>query len=180
MSGINTDPDDFLRLFSEFTHTAYRLEVRRAYGVPDEDIPFQRFLAGEDPGVDWLRPWLDLMARQTGQGKRVERVRVVDEPPSDYLRWEIANTPHNLGAGEDIRYLSRPRAVSLGLPDYDYWVFDSSLLVQLRFAEDSDRFLGFETSEDPAELVRHAQWRDAAWHYALTFESYRARGFPTG
>ncbi|MGP3969229.1 DUF6879 family protein [Streptomyces sp. 6N223] len=168
---INRDPDAFLQLFRDFAHTAFRLEVRAGYGVADEDAPYQQFLAGEDPGIEWLRPWLDLMSEQTGQGKRVERVRVVDEPPSDYLRWELVNTPHNLRAGEDIRYLTRRRAEDLGLPPYDYWVFDSSLLVFLRFGDD-DRFLGFDSTREPAALVEHLRWRDAAWHHALTYARY--------
>ena len=170
--GVNPSGSDFLTLFSDFRHTAYRLEVRRSYGVAEEDESFQRFLKGEDPGIDWFRPWLRLMAEQTGSGKRVERVRVVDDPPSDYLQFEIVNTPHNLRAGEDIRYLRRSRAHELELPDYDYWVFDSRLLVFLRF-DASDRFLGFERTDDQAEVLRHLQWRDAAWHHAVRYEDYR-------
>lgn len=172
---IHDDPDAFLRLFSDFSHTAYRLEVRRAYGVLEEDLPYQQYLGGEDPGLDWFQPWLDLMSEQTGQGKRIERVRIVDEPPSDYLRWEIKNTPHNLRAGEDIRYLMRRHAKQLDLPDYDYWVFDSSLLVLLRF-DDHDRYLGFQTTEDTGAVVEHLRWRDAAWHHALTFSRYTDEG----
>ncbi|GGO85243.1 DUF6879 family protein [Wenjunlia tyrosinilytica] len=171
MGEPNSDPDSFLALFTDFEHTAYRLEVRTSYGVAGEDEPYQRFLAGDDPGVSWLQPWLDVMSEQTGQGKRVERVRVVDDPPSDYLRWELANTPHNLKAGEDIRYLSREKAMELRLPQYDYWVFDSRLLVSLRFDKD-DRFLGFESDDDAGAVLLHLQWRDAAWHHALTFEQY--------
>jgi hypothetical protein len=171
MGELITDGDAFLDLFSGFEHTAYRLEVRRSYGVAEEDEPFRRFLAGDEPGDEWLRPWLELMAGQTGMGKRVERVRVVDDPPSDYLRFEIANTCLNIEAGEDIRYLPRDMAQRMRLPEYDYWIFDSRFLVLLRF-DDSDRFLGFERSADPDSVLRHLQSRDAAWHHALTFDRY--------
>jgi hypothetical protein len=171
MAKLITDGDAFLALFSEFAHTAYRLEVRRSYGVAEEDRPFQSFLDGRDPGEEWLRPWLDLMHEQTAQGKRVERVRVVDDPPSDYLRFEIANTPRNLAAGEDIRYLQRNVARKLRLPEFDHWIFDSRFLVCLRF-DGSDRFLGFERSDDIGSVLRHLQFRDAAWHHALPFDEY--------
>lgn len=171
MTGTNTDGDAFLALFSHFKHTAFRLEVRAMYGTVGEDEPFRQFLAGEEPSQEWLQPRLDLMTEQTRRGKRVERVRVVDEPPSEYLRFELFNTPHNRDAGEDIRHLTRSAAVALELPDYDYWVFDSRLLVFLRFADD-DRFLGFEETDDPAAVLSHPQARDAAWHHALTFEDY--------
>lgn len=171
-SGRVADPDRFTGLFTTFTATAYRLEVRRAYGVPDEDVPFQEYLAGRDPGTAWLRPWLELMARQTGMGKRVERVRFVDTPPSPYLRWEIHCTPHNLAAGEDIRYLPRPVARRLALPDHDYWLFDNALVAVLDF-DAQDRFLGFRTTTDPAAVAQHLAWQRAAWRHALPHDRYR-------
>ncbi|ROT32387.1 DUF6879 family protein [Micromonospora sp. HM5-17] len=162
MAKVVSDPDAFRKLFVDFEHTAFKFEVRRAYGLPSEDLPFQQFLNGEDPGVEWLRDWLDLMREQTSTGKRVERVRVVDDPPSDYLRFEIFITPHNIAAGEDIRYLDRARARELQLPNHDFWLFDSRTLAILHFGED-DAFLGFEMVEDTDELLRHCYWRDVAW-----------------
>lgn len=164
----------FLDLFRRFEFTAYRLEVRTAYAVPDEDEGYARFLAGQDPGLDWFEPWLNLMREQTGLGKRIERVRLIDDPPSDYLRFELWGTPHNLAAGEDIRYLDRGGADQLGLPGYDYWLFDSRLLARLQFGE-RNRFLGVTLDERPAEVAQHGYWRDAAWHHAESFSRYIER-----
>ncbi|MFF3129749.1 DUF6879 family protein [Streptomyces sp. NPDC057908] len=167
----------FLRLFEDFAHSAFRLEVRTSYGIPDEDEPYRRFLAGEDPGLDWFAPWLDLMRAETRKGKRIERVRVIDTPPSDYLRFELWGTPHNLAAGEDIRYLGRDQAKELDLPDYDFWVFDSRAVARLQFGE-HDRFLGVVLSDEPADVLRHVQWREVAWHHAITFEDYERENTP--
>ncbi|PSL08160.1 hypothetical protein CLV30_101127 [Haloactinopolyspora alba] len=173
MAGLITG-DAFTDLFREFAHTAYRLEVRRAYDTEADDT-LPRFLAGEEPDLPWFQPWLDLMVEQTGQGKRVERVRVVDDPPSDYLRFEMWLNPHNQAAGEDIRYLHRHTAAQLGLPGYDYWLFDSRILAKLEFDDDGDRFLGVTLDDTPTEVVTHNYWRDAAWHYAETFDTYQQR-----
>jgi hypothetical protein len=175
MADIIADPAAFQRLFVDFQHAAFKLEVRRSYGIPSEDAPFQEFLRGADPGIEWLRPWLDLMKSQTSTGKRVERVRVVDERPSDYLRFEMSVTPHNLDVGEDIRFISRSDAKKFDLPDYDFWLFDSQRVVFLHFTDD-DRFLGFTTTEDTANVLRHCRWRDAAWTRASTFGEYRRSG----
>jgi hypothetical protein len=163
---------DFLDLFRRFEHAAFRLEVRRSYGIPEEDEPYQRFLAGEDPGLYWFQPWLTLMRQATSAGKRVERVRLIDEPPSDYLRFELWGTPYNLDAGEDIRYLPRTTAADLRLPGYDFWLFDNRLVAKVEFTRD-DVFLGATLSKDPGDILRHARWRDAAWHHAITFSRYR-------
>ncbi|MFE7243768.1 DUF6879 family protein [Streptomyces sp. NPDC057565] len=167
----------FLQLFRDFRHVAFRLEVRTSYGIPDEDEPYRRFLAGDDPGLDWFAPWLDLMREETGTGKRVERVRVIDSPPSDYLRFELWGTPNNLAAGEDIRYLARDQAEAAGLPNYDYWLFDARTVARLRF-DDHDRFLGVFLYDDPEDVLRHVQWREAAWHHAITFEDYQKEHAP--
>ncbi|KMS77647.1 hypothetical protein ACZ91_63955 [Streptomyces regensis] len=161
----------FLRLFEEAESSAYRLETRVSYGIPDEDEPYAQFLAGEDPGTDWFEPWLVLMRSVTSRGTRVERVRIIDSPPSDYLRFELWGTPHNLSAGEDIRYLDRSAAVQLGLPTYDYWVFDDRLVARLQFGA-HDRFLGVLLSDDPEDARRHMEWRSIAWEHAVTFSTY--------
>lgn len=104
------------------------------------------------------------MIRQaTVEGKRFARVRVVTVPLTDYSRFGLYCARYTNAAGEDIRYLARQDAV--GLPDYDYWLFDSRKLVRMHFDAD-ETFLGGEIIDDPAVIVQHNYWRDAAWHHA--------------
>ncbi|MGW0660320.1 DUF6879 family protein [Streptodolium elevatio] len=107
-----------------FEHTAWRLESRRAYGVASETEALQAFMRGEDVS-DPGRPWLGMVREQVKQGKRIERVRVVDEPPTDYQRFLLADVEDSIAAGEDIRFLWRSDAETAGLPSRDFWVFDS-------------------------------------------------------
>ena len=164
--------EDFTDLFRRYRHTAWRLETRSHYGKLNEDQPFQDWSAGKDPGLEWFKPWLHMMREELATGKRMERVRLIDDPPSDYLRWELWGTPYNLGVGEDIRYLPRDHPIVAELPDHDFWVFDSRTVARLEFA--GDRFLGASLSEDPGYVLAALQARDAAWHHALTFTEYMA------
>jgi hypothetical protein len=154
------------QLFSAFEHTAFRLEVRESYYEREQ---LGQFLAGERIDLTDMQPWLGLMARLRAEGKRVERVRVVSEPHSDYTRFGLWLCRYNTQAGEDIRYL--PRHHAAGLPDHDYWLFDSRRLYRMHFDE-SDDLLGAELIEDLAEVVRHSFWRDAAWHHAIPYFNY--------
>ncbi|MFL1431607.1 MULTISPECIES: DUF6879 family protein [unclassified Nocardiopsis] len=163
---------DFTDLFRRNRHTAWRLETRTYYGKLDEDRPFQEWLTGKEPDLEWFTPWLRMVREETATGKRMERVRLIDDPPSDYLRWELWGTPYNLGAGEDIRYLPRTHPIVAELPDHDFWVFDSRTVARLAF--DGDRFLGVHLSEEPSEILAALQARDAAWHHALPFTEYMA------
>jgi len=160
--------------FGSFERTACRFEVRRAYGMEAaEALCYREFLAGADPGAEWMRPWLDLIGRQVATGKRVQRVRVTDTPPSDYLRFEMYMTRNNAEAGEDIRYLHRLRALRLGLPSHDYWLFDSAVLVTLEF-DSEDQFLGVVVDRGDATVKEHVGWWDAAVRYAMKLDSYAA------
>src|SRR5260370_212294 len=64
---------------------------------------FDRFLEGattQRPELDGGRPWLGQIARFAAEGKHVSRVRVLDEPPSDYQRWELWAAQWHAEVGE--------------------------------------------------------------------------------
>jgi hypothetical protein len=157
-----------------FEHTAFRLEVRDRYDASYENESLRRFLAGEQDGLRWMQSWLVMLRDLAVQGRRFARVRVVSLPLTDYSRFGVWCAQFTNGAGEDIRYLTRDQAQSEGLPAHDYWLFDSRILVRLHF-DDEDRFIGGEAIEDPAVIVQHNYWRDAAWHKAVRPDDFAAR-----
>ncbi|WP_337824391.1 DUF6879 family protein [Amycolatopsis sp. A1MSW2902] len=162
---------EFGNLFRTFEHTAYRLELRDQYNIPHEEEPLAKFLAGE-PDASYHEGWLHMIREATAEGRRFSRVRVVSFPLTDYTRFAMWVAGYTREAGDDIRYITREQAV--GLPDYDYWLFDSSRLYKMHF-DDEDHFLGAEAVEDPAVVVQHNHWRDAAQHHATTREEFVAK-----
>jgi hypothetical protein len=163
--------DAFRRLFDNFERTARRLETRDRYSSPVDDRTVRQFLAGEALDLGWVAPWFDRVRAATAAGKRFERVRVVTEPLSDYKRYEMVVCRHTVAAGEDIRYLPRTQARALGLPDSDFWVFDSATLALLHFT-DADVFRGAELVHDPDEVARHERWIDVAQQHAIPYAQY--------
>jgi Family of unknown function (DUF6879) len=172
------DDMQFRAFFHTFDHTAWRLEVRDVYKDPGEVELLERYRAGERSDspftVEWFKPWADLVRGWTDTRKRMERVRVVTEPHSEYISWEMDLAHLNVEAGEDIRYLPRPRAEGLGLPYEDFWLFDSKFAVVLHLDDEGVR-LGVEMIDDPIEVLRRCQWRDAAWHHAIPFREYASQ-----
>ncbi|KQC37000.1 hypothetical protein UK82_17405 [Frankia sp. ACN1ag] len=162
---------EFDRLFRSFEHTAFRLEARDDYLVSYEAEALRQFVAGEEVDLGWFQDWLAMIGGATAEGRRFTRVRVVTVPLSDYSRFGVFCSQYTNAAGEDIRYLPRDQAASL--PDYDYWLFDSRLLVRMHFADDLT-FLGGEVITDPAIVVQHSYWRDAAWHRAVRRDDFAA------
>ena len=139
--------------------------MRDRYDSSYETDSLHKFLAGEDDELPWMQDWLAMIREATSKGRRFSRVRVVSMPLSDYSRFGVWCAQFTNGAGEDIRYLVRDEADAVGLPNHDYWLFDSSKLVRMHF-DDADRFLGGEIVEDAAVIVEHNYWRDTAWHFA--------------
>ncbi|MEU1421458.1 DUF6879 family protein [Kitasatospora sp. NPDC005751] len=160
--------------FNDFGHTAFRLETRRGYAVDVGTERYERFQRGEPLPFEADNPWHTNVRRQTAAGKRFERVRLVDDPPTLGQRFLLASGLGNVEAGEDIRNLPRAAAERLALPDFDFWLFDSRTLVRFHFDAD-DNTLGVEITEDPSEVLAACQARDAAWHFAVPTRDYAAR-----
>ncbi|GAA2715211.1 MULTISPECIES: DUF6879 family protein [Streptomyces] len=154
-------------LFKEFEHTAWRLETRREYASDRNGDNWKRWQAGERLGFDPRHPWHANVRAQVEAGKRFQRVRIVDDPPTEGQRFLLATARSNITAGEDIRVLPRAEAERLGLPDFDFWLFDSRILARFHFSDDGTT-LGVELTEEPSDVLRACQVRDVAWH----------RGFP--
>lgn len=162
---------DFDALFVGFEHTAWRLETRDAYLVDDEVAPLRAFLAGDDVDLAWFAGWLETIRSAVARGRRFERVRVVPEPLTDYLRFEAWLCQYNVAAGEDIRYMPLDQARALGLPDDDFWLFDSRRLARLHF-DDAGRPQGAEMIDDAGAVARAEQIRAVAWPRAIPFQQW--------
>lgn len=130
-------------------------------------------MAGEPDDLAWFRDWLSLVRQATAAGRLFSRVRVVTVPLTDYSRFGLWGSGHTAEAGEDIRYLTRDKAEEVGLPECDYWLFDSRKLIVMQFDED-DRFVRAEVVEDPAVIVEHNYWRDVARHHAVIRDEFAA------
>ncbi|MGE7387489.1 DUF6879 family protein [Streptomyces sp. NPDC004126] len=86
----------------------------------------------------------------------------------------LASGLGNVEAGEDIRNITRTDAVRHGLPDFDFWLFDSRTMVKFTFDTDGHT-LGVYVIEDPMEVLAACQARDVAWHFAIPTAEFMAQ-----
>jgi hypothetical protein len=168
---------EFSRMLESFSHSAWRLETYDTYHLDYEATDFQQFLAGRSAPpteISWWRPWLDMVTAMTREGKRVGRVRILAEPPTDYQRWELWAAPWHAQAGEQIGYLTRTQANALGLPTrYDWWLLDEQAVIVMRFDE-TGRIAGKDLVTDPGIVAEHREWRDLAVRHAVPAEEFTA------
>lgn len=132
--------------------SAFRLESRRRYALTYEAHMFDDFVAGRnihDPAAaEWFRPWLDMVRTSPAQW---QRVRIIDEPATDYQRFAAWCGKWNTAAGEDIRYLPRVWANRSGILSDDWWLFDETTVVRMLF-DDFDDIASYELIDAPAEV----------------------------
>ncbi len=176
-AGTPVTEEEFGTLLATFRASAFRLETRSHYALDYEAADFDDFLAGHPaapPDVSWWRPWLDRIAEMTRiEGKTISRVRIVDDPPSDYQRWELWAGRWHAEAGERIGYLTRPAAVALGLPGGDWWLLDDRRVILMAF-DAAGRIAGKTITGDEEIVARYRAWRDLAVRNAIPAEQLTA------
>jgi hypothetical protein len=162
--------EEFSEQLRDYSHTALRAELQPFYWVAGEREPFQWFLDGHPSPpseVEGARAWLDQVTAQHAQGKRMERFRIHQEPPTDYQRWMRWSGKWNIAAGERINYLTTDQATAAGLltgvAQRDWWLFDDNRLMVLTHNEEGRR-IHTELITDETELNRARAWWDLAVH----------------
>lgn len=168
-----TDPE-FIKLFTTFESSVFRLETLQTYAVGYEDKPFRDFMAGKPKYTDEAhQEWVNLILKNVAAGKSMSRVHVIEEPLTDYLKFEML-WPYrdNVDAGDDIGLV----VVSQGdwpntLPRQDFWLFDDRLAADMRYDE-KHGFVEAEVSDDQEFVEKRVQWRDEAKRLSIVYEDY--------
>ena len=119
------DGPAFEARFDSFRATAVRLETLPAYsvgGAEGERIEAWRLgLARPERSVR-TDPWLARIAATTiNNGKSWRRVRVFDDPPTDYQRYQVVSYQEAQAVGDEVVIASR---AVVGEAVVDAWVFD--------------------------------------------------------
>lgn len=156
---------------------AFHLEVQDAYSTPDEAGPFALFLAGRPDDLEWHRPWLDLVRDVTASGVAVDRIRAISVPHGDYTRWGLSLAPHNIAAGEDIRWLPRRLVEDSQLPADDFWLLDDHRVMFTVF-EPGGRFADGAFTSDATIAAYCRSVRDDLWPIAISHHEYAIDGRP--
>ena len=175
---------DFKEPFLAFTKSAFRLETLPEYRVEYEESMIADYLAGkaveyENEEVNW---WLDMVRDRTTSGMTMSRVHVVNEPLTDYLRFELGVAyPKTSAAGEEIRLISDNDFDDLCDEDefdvafnrwgaLDFWLFDDSRLFLMDYADDGT-WLAVNESFDEDDIKDAMRIRDAVMTQSSPFIS---------
>ncbi|MET8824804.1 DUF6879 family protein [Streptomyces sp. NPDC004610] len=166
-------PEQFARLFENFQHSAWHLEMRRRYAVDEATDTYAQFARGEQPTWDLETPWSQMIRAKTQDGAHVGRVRIVDSPPTPGQLYLLAHAVKNAALGEEVGNMWRADAEQLNLPNEDFWIFDSHIVASCLF-DDDDNLTGAELITEPARVNQYNRLRDVARHFAVPYEQFNA------
>jgi hypothetical protein len=163
-------PEELGKLFETFTSSAFRLETLPEYRVPQEVESVAAWRAGKPkPTSHAERPWLTTVRNAVARGARMQRVRLVSPPLTEYQERQFAWAyPENSEAGESILILDHDVP---GLLAVDFWLFDETTAVVLEY-DDAGRFLRPVVA---ATVAPYRQARDMALKSSAPFREYRLR-----
>ncbi|MGH3646715.1 MAG: DUF6879 family protein [Micromonosporaceae bacterium] len=149
------------------------LETRDSYGTETELPQIAKWRRGEPDDYAWMEWYLEMLRGHAAAGRRCRRARVVSEPVSEYQRWTMSHVEVFIEAGEDIRYVARPRLTNVALPGSgDFYVFDDELVLFLHYAG-SGLNAYFETTDDPQVVATCQKAFETVWEMAPPFREYQ-------
>jgi hypothetical protein len=166
------DSDEWMALFTGVQSSWFRLETLQVYDVGYENEEFETFLRTGQLDRD-IGPWQQMISTHRHAGRQLRRVHVIEEPLTDYLRYELAAYQHNGRAGEDIRLIPvRHGQWPSDLPqNFDFWLFDDSDVWTMTY-DDAGRFLSADRATDTQLVNQCRQWRDVALAHSIPQTDY--------
>jgi hypothetical protein len=160
-----------------FRKSAFRLEARQYYDSPKERDWLERWKqTGEVPAfAPDNDPWCRLVAEAKAAGKTMQRVRLVKEPPTDYVRFELQCQHHSVEAGEDIRVAVVKPVWDFAVNDdplsdmFDFWLFDEETVVALEYDHEGRFINAYEVTDGD---FRYRAYRNMALRRSIPLKEY--------
>lgn len=120
--------------FLNFKKYAFRLELLQEYDVPEEKESFGRFLRTGEVKDDNRDEWASIIQSAISRGATMNRVHVIKEPLSDYIRFELTAYKFNIKEGEKVFLLSQKEFDELKMSiNSDFWLFDDELVLEMNY-----------------------------------------------
>lgn len=156
ISGGNEAVAAWEMLLAEATSKVFKVELLQDYTAIDDGPSLQAWMAGDTKRAkelarEQMLPWLE---QRRAMGVEVRRIRIIEEPFTRYLDWEIAclYPVFEETRTERIELIHRTKASAVQLPSADYWTFDDRVALQWIFG-DRNKTMGALITDHPDELA---------------------------
>lgn len=175
MTGLVTG-DEFEQRIRASRRIVFRLETLQEYRGSGEDEWIEAFEAGatQPPPEPAQDEWEAMIRGMTAAGTLFQRVHVVLEPLTRYLRFELAWAyPPNVAAGEDVRIIDATNAWPTDVPRHDFWILDDEVYDGVY--DPDGTWHGVRPQRVPAALAASLRARQAAVTQSEPLQRYLAK-----
>jgi hypothetical protein len=147
-----------------------KLELRDNYAVDEAVLAAWR--RGDVAAVrEYVRPIADRIASQVADGVSIRRIKVLSEPPSEYMRHALDVAAHLVDAGEDTRWLPRRLCSDLLLPGNDFFLLDGKVVI-FNVLDGDDGRAEQQLWTEPEVVERCRSAFESAWARAVPHRDY--------
>lgn len=181
---MSLTPQQFDAVFDGFVESptstrVFRLEALQHYHVPNDD-PFMAAFRNRAPRPSRTvrtSPWLARVAKSVlGSGKQWQRVHLIREPLSEYLKMEMQGYIESQAAGEEI-FLADADAPALSSLGPDFWIFDDPAhsaggYAVLMHYDPNGQPESFAFVDDPRQLEALRAQRDTALERSVALNEF--------
>ena len=140
------------------------VETLDHYGVPDDDLMFSLWQKGEAPTIEQLsgyRHWFSQVEAATRRGVQVDRVHIVPETLTPYLRFEIEFAYHQFcePSGERVWILQREHNQNLASRvKADFYLIDEQKLLLPQYNRENN-FVALREATQVSDIELHRALR---------------------
>jgi hypothetical protein len=164
-------------VLSGWTQSLFRLEAKQQYLIPGEEEKFNAWREGRQvprstpDNNDWYREIRDSVRA----GRTWQRVHVVDQPLTDYLRYELEMYTGSAELGYQTLIADRSQHPELAELTEDFYLLDGdtdgAFAVLMRY-DDDGHFLDMWRTNDEPVLSEARRQRDLALRCAVSLRQF--------
>ena len=152
---------EFERFWNDLKEEWFKVEVLQDYSGEDFGPSFKTWIEGDREksiellkenarSSDWAKTAKSIPAKKV-------RIHIVDEPYSEYLKWEIEhykliNIPL---VGEEVYLIKREDVIGLDIPDGDFMIFDNTRVVRNYYTPEGKMYKAdfYDESDDISKFL---------------------------
>ncbi len=126
--------------FESFKKSAKRLEILQEFSIEGgEKEQYENYCNGEKVcEFAELKEWNNLIKMQTEKGKKIERIRVVKNPVSKYIKFEIElGYISSQKCGQEVDFISFEKFNKINKTNInnEFWIFDDEIIFEMIYNE---------------------------------------------
>lgn len=163
------------KVWNKAQKNIFRLEAIPEYNVPEDLVLFNKWKQSKLESDKAFLKWLEGLNKTKERGVKMQRVRIVSLPFSDYIKYEIDFWKHSTKQGENILFLEAKRYEHIkqkfNFEPKDFWIFDDKILIIFHYDEKGD-FVKEKLIPDKETIKKYVELKRELLDHAIPMDEF--------